>query len=529
MMPKNGQDWRDQLDLWAREQPAKTALVIAETGESWDYATLDRVANAACAWLLSLDLPEGGTLAMLIENRLELVALWYAARRAGLYYVPISTHSSAAEIAHVIEDSEARVLIASGIFAGVAGEAASVLGHAVLPHRIMLDEAAGGFVLLADAIAGVDRGKPLPERPVGREFLYSSGTTGKPKGVRRALTPYAKRREVPRFEAHIRAMFRMTHDMVYLSSAPLYHSTGRFLTRTIDAGGTAIVMRRFDAPGALAAIERHRVTHSLWVPTMFARLLALPAAERHARDVSSLQLALHGAAPCSPGVKRAMLDWWGDAVEEFYGGTENVGLTHISAAEWRARPGSVGRCISGDVHILAEDGSEAELPVGEIGLVYFSGGLPFTYHRDEAKSRAALSSEGWGTYGDLGHVDAAGYLYLSDRRSDLVITGGVNVYPREVEDVLERHPAVAEAAVIGLPHADLGQMVTAVVRLAPDVSPSGLADTLTAHCRAALSPVKCPRRIVFVDSFPVNENGKLLKRVLRDHYADIASTREAQL
>lgn len=525
-MGEQVRDWRDDLERWAHEQPSKTALVMAETGESWDFATLDREADAARGWLLSLDLADGETIAMLIENRRELIALWYAARRAGLYFAPISTLSSAAEVAHLIADSEARILIASEVYAGIAIQAVALLGDAAPRHRMMLGDAAPGFISLAEAIADAAPTQPFPERAVGREFLYSSGTTGKPKGVRRPLAPYSRRWEVPLFEAYIRGIFRMAPDMVYLSVAPLYHSTGRFLTRAIDAGGTAIVLRRFDAIAAIEAIERYRVTHSLWVPTMFTRLLGVPEADRHARDLSSLRLALHGAAPCPPALKLAMLEWWGDVVEEFYGGTENVGLTYIGAAEWRAHPGSVGRCVSGDIHILSEDGSEAELPAGEIGLVYFSGGLPFTYYRDEAKSRAALSGKGWGTYGDLGHVDDNGYLYLSDRRTDLIITGGVNVYPREVEDVLERHTNVAEAAVIGLGHADLGHMVVAVVRLVNGIVPMPeLAEALSAHCRALLSPVKCPRRIIFADALPVNENGKLLKRVLRDRYAHLAATK----
>jgi long-chain acyl-CoA synthetase len=525
-MGEQVKDWRDDLERWAFEQPSKTALVMAETGESWDFATLDREADAARGWLLSLGMPDGATIALIIENRRELIALWYAARRAGFYFAPISTLSSAAEIAHVIADSEARILIASESYAGVASHAISLLGDSAPLHQIMLGTVAPGFTGLAEAIADVGPAKPFPERSVGREFLYSSGTTGKPKGVRRPLTSYSERWVVPRFEFHIRAIFQMTQDMVYLSLAPLYHSTSRFLARTLDAGGTAIVMGRFDAAAALEAIERYQVTHSLWVPTMFARLLDLPEADRAERDISSLQLALHGAAPCPPAVKVAMLEWWGDVIEEFYGGTENVGLTHVGAADWRTHPGSVGRCVSGDIHILSEDGLEAELPTGEIGLVYFSGGLPFTYHRDEAKSRAALSRKGWGTYGDLGHVDEHGYLYLSDRRTDLIITGGVNVYPREVEDVLERHAVVAEAAVIGLAHVDLGQMVVAVVRLRDAVLPTpALADELGAYCRTVLSSVKCPRQITFADSLPVNENGKLLKRVLRDRYAHLAPTK----
>jgi long-chain acyl-CoA synthetase len=519
-------DWRDDLERWAYEHPSKMAIVMAENGESWDFARLDREADAARAWLLSLDIADGATIAMLIENRPELIALWYAARRAGLYFAPISTLSSAPEVAHVVADSEAVILIASELYSRIAIQASSLLGDAGPVHRVMLGNPAPGFIGLTEAIAGGTSTKPFPERSVGREFLYSSGTTGKPKGVRRPLTPYSERWKLPRFETYIRGIFKMAPDMVYLSLAPLYHATGRFLTRTIDAGGTAIVMGRFDAAAALEAIERYQVTHSLWVPTMFARLLAVADADRRARDISSLRLALHGAAPCPPAVKMAMLGWWGDVVEEFYGGTENLGLTHIGAADWRAHPGSVGRCVSGDIHILSEDGSENELAAGEIGSVYFSGGLPFAYHRDEAKSRAALSTTGWGSYGDLGHVDEDGYLYLSDRRTDLIITGGVNVYPREVEDVLERHAVVAEAAVIGLGHADLGQMVVAVVRLLDGSLPTSvLADALSAHCRAVLSPVKCPRQIIFADALPMNENGKLLKRVLRERYTHLAATK----
>lgn len=512
----------DDLRRHAHATPAKLALTTPDGAAQRTYAELDAAADAWARWFRSIGLRTGDSIALLLENRLEVVEIWWAARRAGLYYIPLSTHLRQREILYVLRDSNVRLLITSAQFAVVAAGVTRECAGGELPHRIILDGAVDGFLSTAP-----ERWADLPELPpqtlYGRELIYSSGTTGLPKGIRRALAPYAQGDKLPSFEKVVRKIFRSRQDMVYLSTCPLYHAIGRFLMRATEAGGTGVVMHAFDPEDALAAIERFRVTHTLWVPTMFVRLLALPEPVRRRYDVLSLELVLHGAAPCPDPVKRRMIEWFGPTVEEFYGGTENAGVTHISTAEWLDRPGSVGRSVAGRIHIIAEDGSEAELPVGDTGLVYFEGSVPFTYQNDAGKSREAFTSKGWGTYGDIGRVDSDGYLYLSDRRTDLIISGGVNIYPGEVETVLSDHPAISEVAVVGISEPEFGQQVTAAICLAEGHSPNDqLAQAIVAWCRERMAGLKCPRKIHFVDELPRNEHGKLLKRQLRDRFSALA-------
>ncbi|MBY4595237.1 AMP-binding protein [Ottowia caeni] len=505
------------LHEWALRQPDKTAIRMADGSGELSYRELDERGNRAAQWLISLGLQPGDTIGLLLENHLRTFELWWGARRAGLYYVPISTHLKAAEVAYMLRDCGAAALLASGATAVLATEAVSLLGPAELPHRYLVHGGAPGFASYSSAMEEFSEVRSLPDRPMGREFMYSSGTTGFPKGIRRALAPFDQRHKLPPLERRLRAIFRFDSRTVYLSTSPLYHALGRFNIRTIECGGTCVIMGKFDALLALQTIERDQVTHSHWVPTMLVRMLALPADVRQAHDVSSMQCAIHATAPCPVHVKRAMIEWWGPVVEEYYGGSENVGVTYIDSRDWLTHPGSVGRPICGTVHIVSEDNPDVEIPPGEIGLVYFDGGVAFEYHNDQGKTRQAFNGRGWGTYGDLGHVDQEGFLYLSDRRTDLIISGGVNIYPREVENVLATHPAVADSAVIGVPNEEYGQEVKAVVQLKTGVDGTPeLAEQLTALCRANLSRIKCPRSIEFMAELPRNENGKLLKRVLRE-------------
>lgn len=510
----------DGLRRWSLCQPSKMAVRMADGSGELSFGELDRRSHQAAQWMLSLGMQPGDTIALLLENHLRTFELWWGARRAGLYYVPISTHLKPREAAYVVRDCGATVLMASCATVSQATEIAAEVGASALPHRYLVDGEAGAFASYADAASAFDGVEPLPVRPVGREFMYSSGTTGFPKGIRRPLVPFEKRNELPELERRLRGIFRFDEESVYLSLSPLYHALGRFNIRTIELGGSCVIMGKYDAQTALAAIERHRVTHAHWVPTMMVRLLALPQEVRERYDLTSMLCFIHATSPCPAHVKRAMIDWWGPVVEEYYGGSENVGVTHISSHDWLTHPGSVGRPISGTVHIVSEDDPDVELAAGEIGLVYFDGGVGFEYHNDQAKTRSAFNSHGWGTYGDLGHVDAEGFLYLSDRRTDLIISGGVNIYPREIEDVLDAHPGVAESAVIGIANEEYGQEVKAVIRAAvPGTAGPALAEELMARCREALSRIKWPRSFDFVDELPRNENGKLLKRVLRDEYA----------
>lgn len=507
------------LARWAQLQPDKVAAHFPDDGTALTFAALDARANRLAQWLIGLGLRPGDGISLLLENGPALLELAHGARRAGLYYTPLSTHLRVPEIAYMLADSDARLLIVSPALAGLAAEVAEDAALAALP-RCATGEGLPGYRSVEAELASYPMPAPLPERPVGRDFLYSSGTTGLPKGIRRDLLPPEKR-GAPDWSPGWVATYGIGQDSVYLSPAPLYHAAPhRYVMRTLDRGGTVVVMRKFDAARSLALIERHRVTHSQWVPTMFTRLLALPEAERRAHDLSSHRVAIHAAAPCPRAVKQAMIDWWGPILVEYYAGSESIGGTVIDSHDWLRRPGSVGRALECRLHILGPEGEE--LPPGEVGGIWFSGGATFRYHNAPEKTAAAFDSQGRATYGDLGHVDEEGFLYLSDRRADLILSGGVNVYPWEIEQVLLRHPAVAEAAVIGVPDADFGEVARAVVRAAVPVTPT-LEEALVAHCRAHLAGPKVPRRIDFAEELPRSETGKLLRRVLKERYRDGAA------
>jgi long-chain acyl-CoA synthetase len=503
-----------QLSDRARATPGKVAVRMADADhEVLTFAELDRRADAVAGWLVSLGLQPGDSVALLLENCIELPELWFGARRAGLYYVPIAIALTAGEIVYLLRDSGARALITSPAFA----DRLAALPPQVAPLRASVGGDLPGCIGYEAARDAQPDDTPLPERPLGRELFYSSGTTGRPKGIRRPLTPFDRRVELPPFERTLRGLFTFDADAVYLSPSPLYHATGRFVIRAVEGGGTAVILRRFDAAEALAAIDRWRVTHSHWVPTMFVRMLALPVAVRTAFDGTRHRVAIHAAAPCPPEVKQRMIDWWGPIVEEYYGGTENVGVTYLSSAEWLAHRGSVGRAIVGEIRIVDDAG--CELPPGEVGLIRFSGGPTFEYLNDPDRTRDAIDDRGWASYGDIGWVDADGYLYISDRRTDLILSGGVNVYPQEIENVLLGHPAVVDAAVVGVPDPEFGEQVKALVALRdPSTACDALRDTLLDHCAAHLSRIKCPRSIDFEPELPRSDTGKLLRRVLKARY-----------
>ncbi len=509
-----------RLHDWAGTQPDKIAVRMHETGKSLTYKELDQRANRVADWLLSLGLAEGSVIALLLENNLGTFELWWGARRAGLYYVPISVLLTGREAAYIVRDCGASVLVTSAAMAGLAQETLEVLGDDVPPHRIMLDGAADNFENYDQVMSAFPGTTVLPERSVGREFMYSSGTTGFPKGIRRPLASFARRYDLPELEQKLRSMFQLDEHSVFLSVSPLYHATGRFNIRVLECGGSCVILRKFGAETALQAIAQHGTTHGHWVPTMFSRMLALPPEVRMRHDISSQRVALHATAPCPRHVKEAMINWWGPIINEYYGGSENVGVTYINAADWLTHRGSVGKPICGEVHIMADDGSDREVAAGEIGLIYFNGGVEFQYHNDSQKTKSVFNKLGWGTYGDMGSVDHDGFLFMSDRRTDLIISGGVNIYPQEAENVLLTHPSVEDAAVIGIPNEDYGQEVKAVVQLKPGHHASeNTANELIEFCRSQLSRIKCPRSIDFADELPRSENGKLLKRVLRDQYA----------
>jgi long-chain acyl-CoA synthetase len=499
----------------ARRLPDKPACVMEPSGEVVTHAQLDRRSNRLAHALRGLGLRPGDGIALFAENHPRYLEVCWAAQRSGLYYTAISAQLTAPEVEYIVKDCGARVFITTRAKARVAAALAEPLSH--LDARWMIDGTVRGFGSYEEAVE--DRpATPVDPELEGQDLLYSSGTTGRPKGVKPPLTGAAAGTP-PALLKLVTALYRMDERTVYLSPAPLYHAAPlRFNMAVQRLGGTCVVMERFDPAAALALVEAHRVTHAQWVPTHFVRMLKLPEAVRARHDLSSLAVAIHAAAPCPVPVKEAMIDWWGPIVHEYYGGTEGNGLTALSAEEWLAHKGSVGRPVYGQVHVVDEATGE-ELPPGEPGLVYFSDGGRFEYRNDPEKTAASRNERGWTSLGDVGYVDADGYLYLTDRKAHMIISGGVNIYPQEVENLLVTHPEVADVAVIGVPNEEFGEEVKAVVQLVdPARASEALAASLLAWCRERLSHVKCPRSIDFEAELPRHPTGKLYKRLLRDRY-----------
>jgi acyl-CoA synthetase (AMP-forming)/AMP-acid ligase II len=496
----------------AAARPDQPAIVMAGSGETLSYGAMEALSNQVAHLLRSLGLKRGDTVAILLHNRIEFLPLCWGAQRAGLVFVAMSTKLTADEAGYILTDSGARALFADAAFAAVAAEAAAHLPEAA---RIVVGGSVPGFTALDAALASQPQGR-IPDESPGRDMLYSSGTTGRPKGVRGAL-PEGPLDAPDALLGLVAMLYGFNPAMRYLSPAPLYHAAPlRYCMAVHRFGGTVVVMERFEPETYLAAIERHRITHSQLVPTMFVRMLKLPEAARRAHDLSSLQVAIHAAAPCPIDVKRAMIDWWGPVIHEYYSATEGAGFTALNSEEWLAHPGSVGRSILGEIRIIDDEGNR--LPPGQTGRVFFHGGPAFQYHNDPDKTASVLSEHG-ATFGDIGHVDEDGYLYLTDRAAFMIISGGVNVYPQEAENVLTMHPEVVDVAVFGVPDPEMGEAVKAVVQ-PRDMAAAGpeLEAELIAFVRARLSHVKCPKSVDFLPELPRHETGKLYKRLLKDRY-----------
>ncbi len=502
------------LAQWAAKFPDKPAAHFPALDRTVSYGDLDARAERVARWLTGLGLQVDDAIALLLDNRPEYLELAEGARRAGLHWVPMSVHLRPHEVAYVLGDSGAKLLVASPALADLA---AKLLAEGAVGDRprVALGEGLPGYDSYEAALAGVDMAAPREPRPLGQVFLYSSGTTGLPKGIRRPLIPW-ERRDAPMWDMTWKTLYGFDESVVYLSPAPLYHAAPHgYVQRTLSEGGTAVVLPKFDPEAALAAIARYRITHSQWVPTMFVRLLALPEAVRGRYDLSSHRCAIHAAAPCPVPVKRAMIEWWGPIIKEYYAGSEGVGTTVIDSETWLAKPGSVGRPVNGvAVHILDDDGNE--VPQGQVGRIFFEGGPRFAYHNAGEKTAASYSPQGWATLGDLGWLDADGFLFLSDRRADLILSGGVNLYPAEIEAVLAGHPDIAEVAVVGVPDAEMGERVHAVIVPRAGVEPEIAG--LEAWCRERLAGPKRPRSWEFVAELPRSEAGKLLRRLLKERY-----------
>jgi acyl-CoA synthetase (AMP-forming)/AMP-acid ligase II len=502
------------LTQLAREYGDKPAVIMAGSGATLSYAELDRQSNQI-AWLFrARGLRPGDHIAVLLENRPEFFPVVWAAQRSGLFYTPVNWHLSGAEAAYIVADCGARLLVSSSGLAELAATAAAAAP--ALEGRLTVGSPVPGTESLADAIA------PLPETPVPDEvegcyMLYSSGTTGQPKGILPALAgqPFGTGLNI---DHTMRNEFGFSPATVFLCTGPLYHGAPvGWSMGTIRNGGTAVVMERFDEFRALELVERYRVTHGQFVATMFVRMLKLPEAQRAAFDHSSLRLVVHSAAPCPVEVKERMIDWLGPILSEFYAGSEGNGFCLIDSPTWLRHKGSVGQPLVGQVHICSDDGGE--LPAGEIGTIWFSGTRRFSYHNDPVKTAGVYNDKGWSTLGDMGSVDGEGYLFLADRRTDLILSGGVNIYPREIEDALALHPAVADIVVIGLPDEEMGQRVHAVVQPAvPGSGTPALATELTDFCRARIARYKAPRSFSFEDELPRLPSGKMLRRLLSDRY-----------
>lgn len=493
----------------------KSAVILHPSGTVVSFASLDAGSNRLAHFLRRSGLVAGDTVAVLMENNEHVhIAMW-AAKRSGLYYTLVNTHLSLSEIAYIVADSGAKAIISSRAMRSVCRGLADELPAGLPPVALIADDDLRGWQRYPECVAA-ESSEPIVDECDGQLLQYSAGSTGRPKGIRRPLKPQesgVSNVSTPVFEA-----LGVRPDSVYLSPAPTYHTAPAMWTMAAQAAGaTTVLMEAFDAEQALECIERYGVTHAQFVPTMFVRMLRLPEATRRRYDLSSLRRVVHAAAPCPPEIKRQMIDWWGPIVDEYYGSSEGAGISFIRADEWLAHPGSVGKPMLGTPHIVDDEGTE--LGPGQVGEIYYEGGYPFEYLNDNAKTAAARSAEGWVTVGDVGYLDDEGYLYLTDRRNHMIISGGVNIYPQETENVLVSHPLVVDAAVFGVPDPVMGQSVTAVVQLAdPTLASTGLAEELIAWLRNSMAHYKCPRTLHFEARLPRTDAGKLYKRELIAKY-----------
>ncbi len=506
--------------IHAASQPDALALIMAESGETVTYAELEARANCGAHALRALGVATGDTIAMACDNRPEFFDLFWATQRSGITLVPMSTRLKADEIAYIVEDSGAKLLLISDYLTDTALElAATQSAIPGLEKTIAIGKIAG--LQSWSELCARQPETPIADEANGARMAYSSGTTGRPKGVRN-MQPVSGSEPIQPLGGALLfgKLYPFGPETIYLSPAPLYHAAPMgFTTATQSLGGTVVVMEKFEPEAYLALIERYKVTLTQVVPTMFVRLLKLPEELRGKYDLSSILAMIHAAAPCPVPVKQAMIDWLGPVIEEYYSGTEGSGFVTVSSKEWLERPGTVGRNIAGKIHICDDDGNE--LPVGETGTVYFSGGQGFAYHKSPDKTASAHNPlhPDWSTMGDVGRVDEEGYLFLSDRKHFMIIAGGVNIYPQEVENLLVTHPKVADVAVFGVPNALFGEEVKAVVQpvLWEDAG-DALGAELIAWCRERLADVKCPRSVDFEQALPRAETGKLYKKELKARY-----------
>ena len=502
---------------WAKSSPDTPALIMAESGETVTFGEMEKASNRGAQLLRSLGLKRGDAFALWSTNNARYHEITWSMQRSGLYMTPIASKLKAPEAAYIVNDSGAKVLI---VDAKVNHAEALVRDIAELcpdiEHVFALQAPIGDLERWEDATAKMPDTQ-IADQSAGQPMIYSSGTTGRPKGIRKELPDQPFDEHTPPFYM---ALTPVEPETGYMTTAPMYHVGTLMMTlQEQQMGATIVLMEKFDPENLLKAVDKYKPKRSQFVPTMWIRILKLPEEVRAKYDMSSLELAIHSAAPCPIKVKKAMIDWWGPILYDIYGGTESAGATAITSQEWLEKPGSVGRSVQGIIRICSDEGDE--LPVGETGTIFFETDNDFSYYNDPEKTEDSRNPKhpGWRTYGDIGHIDEDGYLFLSDRRAFMIISGGVNIFPQEAENALILHPKVQDVAVFGVPDADLGEVVKAVVQPV-DAAEAGpdLEQELIAYCKDQLSTLKCPRTVDFENELPRDITGKMMKKEMRDRY-----------
>ena len=511
---------RVYLGQWAEAIPDREALIIGDGEVVLTYAELEARSNQVAHAIRALGLEVGDGLAIMLDNNETFVELWWGGMRSGTYMTPINWHLTASEVEYLLADSQAKVLVFQERLAPVVAKALAAAPH-ILPLVVGDPESVfevPGVRSYEELVSAQPTGRIEPEAAGGIMF-YSSGTTGKPKGIRPPLSGGGPD-DGKSLMRYVGQRYGVREGARYLSPGPLYHSAPITWTTSMHTlGSTSVVMRRFDAEQALALIDHQKITHVQFVPTMFQRIANLPDEVKAKYDLSSIEAVWHAAAPCPIHLKRQMVDLFGPVLWEYYAGSEGGG-TIIGTEEWLERPGSVGRHWTGGTIKILDPVSHEEMPTGEEGLIYFEPLAihRFEYHNDPDKTSDAYHGDLF-TIGDIGKLDEDGYLYLTDRKSNMIISGGVNIYPQEIENVLSQHPAIADAAVFGVPHDEFGEQVMAAIQLQdPTAAGPDMSAEIERYCRESLAGFKVPRRIEFFDELPRDANGKLYKRHLRDRY-----------
>lgn len=509
--------------LHAQTMPDKAACIFANTQEVLTYQQMNDAANQCAHLFRKNGLKRGDVVSILLENSIDIFTVAWGAQRSGLYLTAISCKTSVQDLAYILKNSETKMLIVSECLIDTALNAIAL---EQLDHIVMLTTTEHSSVVSFRQLLAQYPTDEIIDQSSGGDMLYSSGSTGRPKGVRPPLPEGELTHAVPLMTMG-QTLYHMDQDTMYLSTSPLYHAAPLRWALTVHRlGGTVVIMDKFDAEKTLELIEQYRISHATFVPTHFTRLLNLPENKRNTFDHRSLKAVIHAAAPCPVPTKHAMIAWWGPILYEYYSGTEQCGITALNSQEWLDKPGSVGRAVLGEIKVLDEQ--QNELPARSIGDIFFANGPQFEYYKDPEKTKTAYSKQGWSTLGDIGWVDEDGYLYLTDRKNFMIISGGVNIYPQEIEHVLMSHPEINDAAVFGIADDEMGEKVVAIVQLKNQrLANAEQAIKLKQFVREHLGNIKCPQLFEFVEHFPREATGKILKKKLIDDYTHGRKARSA--